>query len=572
MLRVLRIVGFALIDELELSFGPGLVAITGETGAGKSIILDALGLLRGGRASTDAIRTGRDDAQVEAVFDLPEGSETRRRLESEGRDLTEGLLVRRIVARSGRGRVYLGGALATAGELGATIAPLIDLTSQHDQQSLMSAESQLDILDAFADNRTLRAQMRSAYDALADARAALASFDADARTRAQREDLLRFQLRELEEADVKVGEDETLRAERERVRGAERFLAAANRGEETLYSGEDAAAGRIAGVVRELGTLAGLDPSLAPLVERLRDAQALVEDVSSELVRYAGGIRFEPGRLEEIEERLFLLNRLLRKHGGTLADLAARRAELAAELAEMGSFEEALAARREAVARATATAAGLAETLSTRRRKAAVTLARKVDETLADLSLSGAHVGIEVAARVPDAVGGDGAQASSLGPTGADRVHFTFAPNLGEEARPLARIASGGELSRVMLAVKRALASTDEAQTYVFDEVDTGVGGGVGEVIGRKLKAIAEDRQVFVVTHLAQIAAFADQHIYVEKRTAKGRTSVQARPLQPAERAAELARMLAGKPPSAEAQAHAGEMLRKAQALIAAAR
>ena len=325
MLTLLRISGFALIDELELPLGPGLTAVTGETGAGKSILVDALGLLRGGRAGADVIRTGRDEARVEAILELPPGSATRARLVADGREVEEGLVVRRVIARGGRGRAHLGGGLATAADLASTVAGLIDIASQHDQQSLTDPESQLAILDAFAENQALRDEMTAAYAARTEAAAALAAFSADARARSEREDLLRFQLAELEAAGPAPGEDGALAAERERLKGAEKFLAATARGEETLYAGDGAVAERLAGVSRELTPLAALDPALAPLVERLADAQAAIEDVARDLGRYARGIRSDPARLEEIEERLFLLQRLCRKHGGTVADLAAKQ-------------------------------------------------------------------------------------------------------------------------------------------------------------------------------------------------------------------------------------------------------
>jgi DNA repair protein RecN (Recombination protein N) len=553
VLTLLRIGGFALIDELELPFGPGLTAITGETGAGKSILVEALGLLRGARAGADVIRTGRDEARVEAILELPAGSATRARLVADGRELEEGLVVRRVIARGGRGRAHLGGGLATAADLAATVAGLIDIASQHDQQSLTDPESQLAILDAFAENQPLREEMAAAWAARTAAAAALASFAADARARAEREDLLRFQLGELEAARPAPGEDEALAAERERLKGAERFFAVTARGEETLYAGDGAVAERVAAVARDLTPLAALDPALAPLGERLAEAQAAIEDVARDLGRYARGIRADPARLGEVEERLFLLQRLCRKHGGTVADLAAKQAALRAELGELGSFEEGLVTRQAALAAAEARAAAAAEALGASRRRAASSLEKKVSTVLRELGFASARLPVSVEAREP-------------GPNGADRVRLLFAPNPGEEPRPLAKIASGGELSRVMLAVKQALARTDEVLTYVFDEVDAGVGGGTAEIIGRKLKRLAADRQVIVITHLPQVAAFADAHVRVSKTAARGKTRVEIVRLPDADRPAEIARMLAGAAPSAQATAHAQEMLRNARA------
>jgi len=558
MLNLLRVSGFALIDEVEVPLGPGLTVITGETGAGKSILVEALGLLRGGRASAEMIRAGCEEARVEAVFELPAGWEVRERLLAEGRSVEDGLVVRRAVARSGRGRIHLGGSLASAADLAASVGKLVDITSQHDQHLLTDADSQLAIVDAFAGNGAALTEVREAYQTLHQARTELASFDADTRARAEREDLLHFQLSELEQAGMQPGEDEALRAERERTRGAERFMAACTRGEEVLYSSDDAVSGRIAGVAREIAALAQLDPTLLPVVETLRSAQAQVEDSASELGRYAGGIRFDPQRLTEIEERLFLIGRLVRKHGGSVAAAIERQEAIGRELAALGSFEEGLAARKAAVEVATEHMTALCEQISEQRRKAARVLGRRMDETLHDLGLAGARVPIAVEDR------------DEPGPRGKDRVRFLFAPNRGEEARPLDRIASGGELSRVMLAVKQALAKQDEALTYVFDEVDAGVGGGTAEAIGRKLKSTAAHRQVLVVTHLPQIAAFADHHIRVTKEASKGRTTIRAAVLTGAERSVEIARMLGGASPSPEAAAHADEMLRRARATSSA--
>lgn len=556
MLTLLRISGFALIDELEIAFGPGLTAVTGETGAGKSILVEALGLLRGGRAGADLIRTGRDEARVEAILELPAQSELRARLADDGRrgdvDLDEGLVVRRVIARGGRGRAHLGGSLATAADLAATVAGLIDIASQHDQQSLTDPESQLAILDAFAENQVLRAEMIAAHAARSESASTLATFSANARALSEREDLLRFQLTELEATRPTPGEDEALAAERERLKGAERFFAATASGEETLYAGDGAVGERVAGVLRDLTPLAALDPTLAPLVERLGDAQAMIEDAARELGRYARGIRSDPARLVEIEERLFLLQRLCRKHGGTVADLAARQAALGAELGEIGSYEEGLAARQAEATAAEARAATAAAALSASRRQAAGNLERKVSAVLRELGFASARLPVVVETR-------------ELGPSGADRVRFLFAPNPGEEPRPLAKIASGGELSRVMLAVKQTLARTDRVLTYVFDEVDAGIGGGTAEVIGRKLKRLAANRQVIVITHLPQVAAFADAHVRVTKTTTRGKTRVEIVRLPDSERPGEIARMLAGAAPSAQAAAHAEEMLRNAR-------
>ncbi len=556
MLSFLRISGLALIEELELPLGPGFTVITGETGAGKSILVDALGLLRGGRARTDLVRTGRDEAQVEALWSLPPDDERLVNLAAQGRQVDEGLLVRRIVPRSGKGRTYLGGGLATVSELAETVGGLIDITSQHDQQSLMDPESQMAILDAFADNGALLEDMQAAHELLKQAEADVAVFEADARTRAEREDFLRFQIRELEEANLVAGEDELLKVERERVKGAEKFLLAATRGEQVLYSDETAAVGMIGSVARELEMLGRIDPDFASAAERLAEAQSLVEDVARDLGRYASAVKVDSMRLEQIEDRLYLLGRLARKHGGTLEAALNSRDQLSHALDELGAYEDSLAERRQTLARARERAETLATELGLRRRQVARGLGKAIDETLHDLGLKGARVLVDVEDKGPK---------EGLGARGQDRVCFQFAPNAGEPPRPLAKIASGGELSRVMLAVKQALARADRTATYVFDEVDTGVGGAVAEVIGIKLRTIAAQRQVFAVTHLAQIAAFADRHLKVEKHTEAGRTFVRVHQLNERDREDEMARMLGGLEPSAEATEHARHMLRRAR-------
>jgi len=554
VLTLLRISGFALIDEGELPLGPGLTVLTGETGAGKSIVVDALALLRGGRASVDAIRTGRDEARVEAVIELPADSPVRARLVDEGRDVEDELVVRRAIGRTGRGRVHVGGALATVGDLAGTVGRLVDIASQHDQQTLTDPEQQLAILDQFASNRAERDEMASAFAALQQARAELERFDADARTRAEREDLLRYQLGEIESANLSdPAEDDRLKAERERLRGAEKFQTAVARGEEVLYAGEGAVSGRIASVVRELAPLSALDPTLQPFVERLREAVAQVEDVARDLSRYGDSIRSDPGRLAEVEERLFLMSRLARKHGGTLGDVIARGAAMRRDLAEIGSFEDGLTARREAVAAAEGRAKAAAAALSASRGRAAGGLEKRVNAVLGELALGTAKLPVSLEPR------------EELSASGAERVRFLFAPNPGEPPRPLAKIASGGELSRVMLAMKQALAKSDHVLTYVFDEVDAGVGGATADAIGRKLKALAADRQVLVITHLPQIAVFAEAHWRVTKTVEGDRTVVAIDRLTEKQRVAEISRMLSGAA-SKQATAHADEMLRRARA------
>jgi len=561
MLTYLRITGLALVDELELPLSPGFTVITGETGAGKSIIVDALGLLRGGRASSELIRRGCDQAVVEASWQLDAAQPLMAALAQAGRaqadDLSEGLIIRRVVSRSGRARSFLAGRLATLSELAESGGRLVDITSQHDQQSLMDPESQMAIADAFAGNSEHLATMGAAYKKLADVRTALEAFDKMLAARSESEDFLRFQLSELREASLQPGEVDALRSERERVKSAERFAAAAIQGEALLYSDDGAASSRLSQVAHDMEALAEIAPDaeenshdgFAALADRLRSAQAEVDDIAQTLARLGTRFVFDPQRLQEIEERLAVISHLIRKHGGSESTALEKEALLSEQLDALESHEATRQEKSQAVSEALVAAQVCAARLSERREEVARSLSQNINATLQELGLKGAELSIEV----------DTGQ--KLGPRGSDRIVFQFAPNPGEPPRPLARIASGGELSRVMLAVKGSLSVEDPALTYVFDEVDTGVGGGVAEVIGSKLQSLSKERQVLAVTHLAQIAAFADHHLKVEKRVENGRTRVGVTLLDERGRSEELARMLGGSELTSEARAHAEQML-----------
>jgi DNA repair protein RecN (Recombination protein N) len=553
MIRHLRIRDFILIDELELELDEGFYALTGETGAGKSVLARAVELLRGGRARADVIRAGAEEAIVEAILEPGPGSSAWPRLREAGLPDGEGqLVVRRVVAAGGRGRVYLNGVLATGAQLGEIVGPLIDVASQHEHQSLGEVRNHLEALDAFGKHGELRERMTAAFEAMRAAEAEVSAAQTDARTRAEREDFLKFQLAQIDEIKPTAGEETELAKERDRLRSAEKLGGAARRGEEALYAGDAAAADAIAGALRELTPLAAIDDQLTPMVRELEEARAQIEDAAFRLRRYADAIAADPERLAAVEERLDALGRLLRKHG---PDLVARRAEMAAELAALERHEERRAQAEKQLAQARAEAMAAAHALSEARRKAAKQIVKRVGEGLREMQMAGARIEVHVEAEV-----------ERLGPTGIDRVEFLIAANPGEPMLPLARVASGGELSRVMLALKLATADADAVATYVFDEVDAGVGGGVAEKIGRLVREVARHRQVLCITHLPQIAAFADVHLRVEKKAAGERTVQLVERLDGASREKEIARMMAGVEVTAKARAHAAEMLRQARA------
>ena len=571
MLTTLRLRDFAIIDELALEFGPGMNVLTGETGAGKSIIVEAVHLLLGGRARTEVIRTGADEAVVEALFEP--GEETRAALRALDLDGDEGLVIRRVVSRGGKNRITLNGSPATLAMLEQVAGGLVDVTGQHEHHSLLAAENHLALLDAYGGHGAARATVAGLHARVRTLHDERSSLDRDDRERAAREDFLRFQLREIEEAAFEPGEDEALQRERTRLRSVGRLLTAAQGGEDALYAADESASALVARVERELSEVRALDPELGALADRLASTRVELEDVARGLGQYLRTLAADPTRLTEVEDRLALVQRLKRKHGGTLEDVIATGERLAAELTRLTGSGERLVALAGEIAVAEADLTKNAAVLTKARRAGATRMQSAVAAELKSLALAGAGFEVCVSPRGPATNDGELALGAGNAPrsgaahwisaSGADRVEFLFAPNAGEESRPLRRIASGGELSRVTLALKSVLAARDPVDTYVFDEVDSGVGGAVGEVLGRKIRQVSKSRQVLCVTHLAQIASCADKHFIVEKRVGDGRTLSHVRALDEAERLEEVARMLGGLKITPKTRAHAEEMLRE---------
>jgi DNA repair protein RecN (Recombination protein N) len=573
MLTHLRITDFALLDDVEIELGPGFNVLTGETGAGKSLLVAAVALLRGGRASADVVRAGAEEARVEAIFEPPHGPAAdalRERLGRAGIDpVDEGLVVRRVMSKSGRGRVYINNVLATAAALGDVAGVLIELAGQHEHQTLGDPAQHLQILDAFGHHEAMLAKMAELHARIARTAEALASVTLDDKTRAEREEFLRFQLKELEEAKLSDGEDERLKRERERLRAADKLLTAARRSEEAIYAREGAIVEELGALGRELIELGKIDPELGRVGKQLDEARLTLEEAARDLRRYADTLDADPERLAEVEERTDLLMKLLRKHRAEAQDVAGlirRRDALAEELSHLTSHEHRREMLQLELDRARRDAESIARQLTAAREEAARTLSQQVEAALAELAMSGARL-VPLVSSAP-ARDGDGAalifEGRRLLASGWDRVEFQLAANKGEEPRPLHRIASGGELSRIMLALKRILSRADQVATYVFDEVDAGIGGAVADVVGRQIRAVADDKQVVCITHLPQIAAHAVAHFRVEKQERDGRVATIVRRLSTSERKEEIARMLGGKV-TAKARAHAEELLRAAR-------
>ncbi len=592
MLTTLRISGFAIVDAVEVRFGPGLNVLTGETGAGKSILVNALHLVLGGRMSADVLRDGADEAVVEALFELPPSHAVFSRLEAAGvappagGDVAE-LLVRRVAARGGRGRAFVNGALCTVAMLEEALRGTVDVSGQHEHVSLLDPGTHLALLDAWAGldapapdgaasqggpgkERGFAAstdlppllRYRAAHAALAALVRERDLLAADEGERARRADYLAFQLAELDRADPRPGELDALEDERRVLASAEKLREAARAAEALAYGEEGSASERVAQAARALAEAALLDRRLEPTLALLRSAAVELEEAGREVGRYAETVGGDPERLAHVEDRLELLRALARKHGGSLEDAVSRRAEMHEELARLrGGGERLREATGEIAARARE-ALALARELGRARAEAARGFAAGVRRELDGLAMGRCR--LEVALLPPEA--GVPVEGAVLGPHGAERAEILIAPNPGEPPRPLARIASGGELSRILLAVKRTLSRKDPVATYVFDEVDAGIGGAVAEAMGRVLSDVSRGRQVICVTHLPQVAAFADRHHRVEKRVAAGRTHTAVSLLEGEdERRREVARMIAGATITPSALDHAG-------ALIAAAR
>jgi DNA repair protein RecN (Recombination protein N) len=561
MLAELRIRNFAIIEEAALEFCPGLNILSGETGAGKTIILSALGLLLGGRASPDVIRTDAKEAVVEALFEL-EGEFALEGLASRPPDRGE-LVIRRIIAEGGRSRVLIDSELATVQTLSRVGPALVQVYGQHEAQSLLRPESHETLLDRFARVDDLLAQYREFHQLAQSRKTHLEDLTRRERERADLLDLARFRVTELEKAELIAGEDGNLHKERLVLANAAKLSAAAHESEEMLYGAEGAALDIIAKAEARLVEAAEIDPALAQTLETLRTSRANLEETAHSLRTYTDRIEADPARLEEIDARLQELLRLKRKYGGSLDEAIVTLEKSRAEIAELENVAVSKHQAEVQLDRALDDLLAAAKKLSAERKRGAIELKRKMEAELKTLGMR-APVFEANFARVASGEGAMARDGIAMGPTGIDVVEFYLSPNLGQPPMPLARIASGGELSRVMLALKRLEAQRRGVATMIFDEVDAGIGGEIAQVVGRKLKELAKYHQILCVTHLPQIAAFADRHFHVEKEERRGATRSIVRQLEQAERADEIARMLGGAEISDKFRRAARELLTRA--------
>ncbi|MDP2955905.1 MAG: DNA repair protein RecN [Longimicrobiales bacterium] len=550
MLVELRIRDYAVVEDLTLTLGPGLNVLTGETGAGKSILVGALSLLLGERASASVVRAGAERASVEAVFDVTGLAQVEARLEELGFRPEDGhVILRREVAAEGRNRAWVNGSPATAGVVGELGNALVDLHGQHEHQTLLRPGEQRGILDAFAGAEGAAGQVGEMYARVRALSEGLEERERRVREVESRADFLRFQLGEISDAGLSPGEDRELEAEARRHEHAEELVQGASGVHESLYAGEDAVADRLSEARALVQRLARFDAALEEVSGLLDDAYHAVNEAGRRMGDYAASVDHDPRRLEEVRARMDRIFRLKRKYGPELDDVLATGERVRTELRAVEDADHDLGELRRTLAAARGELEAAATALGALRRGGAGKLAAAVADVLPELGLPGA--GFEVRVRPLDEVG----------PHGGEAVEFLVAPNPGFDAMPLARIASGGEMSRVMLALKSILAGVDRVPVLVFDEIDAGIGGVVATSVARKLAEVATRHQVFVVTHLPQLASRADAHLLVEKEFAGARTATRVRALTGEARVEEVARMLGGDPESATSRKHARELL-----------
>lgn len=547
MLLELVVENFAVVEKLRLRFHEGLNVLTGETGSGKSLVVDALGLLLGGRASTDLIRTGASRAFVAGIFELPSAARLADFLEKNGVSLEDGeLLLEREILANGKSRAFAGGRPVTAALL-RDLAPFVgDIHGQHDQQQLFDPAAQIDMLDESGEIAT--GDVRARYRAWRDAVAQLDELDRGEKEKLRLLDLWNMQRKEIEAVDPKPGEDATLENERRVLKNVAKLQENAAAAFDSLSDAADSAAANVRAALKRIEELARIDEGMKPLLETLRPAQIAIDDVAHELRHYLGNLEADPGRLEHVESRLAQMDRLKKKYGATVEEVlgfldgvlaqlsllensAQRREELAAEVALLERDYRAEASK-----------------VTDARTKAARKMETQVEAELSGLGMKGTVFRVSVSA-------------AAASEKGADAVDFLVSANPGEEPRPLSKVASGGELSRIALALKTCATRAATGRTLVFDEVDAGVGGAAAEMVGRRLRQIAGTNQVLCVTHLAQIAGFAGHHYVVEKREANGRTVSDVQELSREDRPREIARMLSGKHLSDEALRHAQQLI-----------
>ena len=565
MLKELSIRNFAIIDDLQICFSDGLTILSGETGAGKSIILNAVNLLLGSRASADMVRTGAKNAELEALFQITGSSRVAELMAEHGYDSSDGLLVRRIISRSDANRVYINGRIATIQLLNAITENLASISGQHVHQLLLKEEQHLLILDQFGGLMPLRQEVSTYYHQMLPLLEKLKELKTIKERQAEQIELLQFQLKEITAANPTRGEDNALEQERVRLKNAEELYQVVYNSIESLYGASGSVIENLVDVKKNLDRISQIDPQLKSKTAKLSETTYQIEDLIEGLRSYLSLIQMDEKQLETVEERLDTLNKLKRKYGGSIDTVFDKRKSIEQDLASVENIADSIRDTETQISKLHKKLKDRASNLTRKRKQTAETFGKKVINQLATLRMSQTEFKASLQAIAADEKTHPYLTANHymISETGTDRATFLIAPNIGEALKPLASIASGGELSRVVLALKALLARTDSVETVVFDEVDAGIGGGVAEVVGKKLADLAHHHQVICITHLPQIAKFGDQHYRISKQVSKGRTHTSIDLLGEEDRTKEIARMLGGEKITQATLEHAREMLER---------
>jgi DNA repair protein RecN (Recombination protein N) len=564
MLRDLFIKNFAIIDNIHISFSKGLAVLTGETGAGKSIIINSLKLILGERSSIDLIKTDREYAEVEAFFDITPGSEAGKAMEAQGFNQREGLSVRRIIARNGKNKIFLNGHRTTLQMMTNITEKLISISGQHAYQTLLKPEHHLAILDQFTGLKELRNRVSECYNKMLPLIKKVHQLKEQKSREAADRELLLFQTKEITLANLSPEEETELDQERARLKNVEILFGTLGRCIERLYGSEGSIVEGLTGVGKDIERLGKIDTKLIPIAENILSAAYQTEDCVADLRSHTEILSFDPDRLEKVEERLDIIQKLKRKYGKSIEDVLCYLDKIKKKLRALQSSPERMAELEEKLFEQKKTICELSIKLSEKRKDGARRFCRRVQEELGSLEMRGTKVDILFEYTEGDPNSSNqypNADGRVIGETGFDQVSFLISPNVGEGLKPLIDIASGGELSRIVLALKAIMADRDDIGTIFFDEVDAGIGGSVAETVGQKMKEISKYHQVVCITHLPQIASFGDHHFKISKEAGEGRTYTTIEPIDGENRINEIARMLGGVNVSPKTLDHAKEML-----------
>lgn len=557
MLSLLKIKNIALIDELEIEFASGLNLLTGETGSGKSIIVDSLGALTGERVSSDLIKEGTNQAQIEGLFTVRADADLHEMFYESGIELDDSnetdLIVRRELALSGKNRIFVNNQLVTQAFLRKIGAFLVDIHGQGEQATLFNASTHLEMLDEFAGTTNLGETVAAKYKKMASVKREIESLREDEAQKLQLLDILQFQVDEIGKANLQTGEDEALEEEKKRLNNVEKLSSLSEESYLLLYENEEATVTTLEKVVRRITELSEYESKFSEYHESLANAQAVLEDLAFAVRDFRGSLEFSPERLAEIEDRLAEISRLKRKYGGTIETVLTHFAESSERLRNIETADLREAELRKELKAAREDYLKTASQLHEKREKSAKKLEKEIETNLKAVSLEKARFEVRLS--------GDQTDDKAFTAKGFDKVEFYFSANPGESVKPIGKVASGGELSRLMLILNTTTKLSEASKTMVFDEIDTGIGGRVAEAVGLKLKELARTQQVLCVTHQPQVASLADHHFLVQKETVKNRTQIRLKELGEPEQVEEIARMLAGEKITDTARQHAREML-----------